>query len=460
MGIHLDWEINDNGSVDKVGGENAAGPPASRRRALRIGLTVALVLAAGAAVVAVAIPRQLDQVDEQLATDLRTTVAAETAALRIGNREAFASIQSAGGAWRASQLQRFADYRSADSQVSATGDIVELEIIDTAARVVVIEEQDGQPYHVTWCYELVEGKGWRHAPSCAPLYGEQRIHSTDLLEVTYYERDEVVARGYAGVIDAWWAAACRLTACDAAPRLRVSVIPDATEDLGWQDETLVISTIVRKPAGSTELFSPELTGGIAAMLADTWAARTVDGLAHLNTIEQQWLRDQVRDMLLASFARSPGSPATVNLPAADRAAGPFLTAVMEYSGEQTAADVMRAIHEGSLIPDAVDSVLPRVPAGGLQVDALGDHLESWIRMESTLGDGVGPGWVHAVFQDEPTNEAYWARIDPFMSLLSWPVVNHRAIEVVDVTLRDDLLWATVAFRPELKPVPDSVRSGA
>src|SRR5689334_9714999 len=152
MGIRLDWEIEAEQGQIKSAGEDVIAQRKRRVAWLRFILlvgVVALVLGGIAAL----ITWRLRTVDDQIAQLLRNTVDVEVAAIRIGDQTAVLAAQrSASDEWAQQQAQLFNNYQQLKltQQIELTGQILDLNINDTRARVEVQEIDNGVPYTRVW----------------------------------------------------------------------------------------------------------------------------------------------------------------------------------------------------------------------------------------------------------------------------------------------------------------------
>jgi hypothetical protein len=109
MGVKLDWDIGNEAVFDGAGEHPEA--LRQRRRAQRRTLTVILAGVLLVAGVVGGVLARLWYVDTEIERQLRDTVAAETAALRIGDIAAYLNVQrSASDAWMLGQTDRFWQY--------------------------------------------------------------------------------------------------------------------------------------------------------------------------------------------------------------------------------------------------------------------------------------------------------------------------------------------------------------
>lgn len=309
MGIKLDWEVESEGGWSEVG-EDPRAVAARRRRARRIrnALVGALLLAG---LVGGGVYWRLRQVEQQLRADLETTVAAETLALRIGDRAAFLSVQADVGEWQRIQSHTFDEYQALAPRLEANGEIVALEIGTSRAHVTVREVLDGEPYHVLWFYEYDRERGWRHVPPRADFWGEQREMQTTYFTLLYYEKDEALAGALSARLNGWWETACRLTACRSfgePPRPEVRIEPDPLVEVGWaaydRNTLLIPSPLLGRVPESGET-DPALISALAEQIATRWG-ETLLGEQPDPYSEVAWVRDELTLWLRHEF--DPSAP--------------------------------------------------------------------------------------------------------------------------------------------------------
>lgn len=301
MGINLDWNVEADGGDWRPIREDSQIVAARRKRQQQlrrrlIAALVTLVLLAGAAGI------RLATVAHKLREQLIATTAAETAALRIGDRNAFLRIQANYPDWRKQQSATFAAYQSWAGRLDITGQIVTLDLDADVGIVTLLETLDGQPYHVRWFYRRDES-GWRHIPPVSSTWGETAQRETAHYDLEYRAGDAALAETLAPLLDGWWETACSLTGCAQVPRrARVLITTDPSAQTGWAayDPTVLLvrsPLLDRVPAGRP--YDPALVVQVREQIARQWAAALVHDAAspaHLN-----WLHNELTGWLDASF---------------------------------------------------------------------------------------------------------------------------------------------------------------
>jgi hypothetical protein len=234
MGIRLDWEIEAEKSTVRHAGEDPAARQQRRRARLWFGLILLAVAGLIAGVIALAQWR-LRMVDAEIEQLLRNTVAAEVTALRLGDLNAFMDAQrSASQDWLRGQTALFQEYQQLKLQrdVQFTGQILNLTIEDTRARVEVAEVIDGAQYSRLWFYWRYDD-GWRHVPEDYTFWGAPQMDSADGLTIAYNAVDAPVAAALRERTTVWLTTACAALGCPSLPEVRVAILPDPGVQLGW-----------------------------------------------------------------------------------------------------------------------------------------------------------------------------------------------------------------------------------
>lgn len=136
MSIKLDWEIEAEREQVPSAGEDPSAKRARRHHQLRL-LIVVLAAALLVAGVFVAVTVRLRYVEWQVENILRDTVAAEVAALRLGDRTSFLNIQrSADDAWIQAQAAQFDEVQALKQtqDVALTGNVVDIAVDEPRTR--------------------------------------------------------------------------------------------------------------------------------------------------------------------------------------------------------------------------------------------------------------------------------------------------------------------------------------
>ncbi len=271
MGIKLDWEFESERDWEEVGEDPALIDSRKRRNKRLLNLAIVVLVLAG---IAFGVVRyRLYRIDRQLRTDLESTIAGETLALRIGDQQAFLDTQSEIGAWDTVQEKTFDTYQSLGDRLVPTGEIVDLDIDGDQARVVLQEQLDEQSYNVTWFYQHGE-EGWQHVAPASDLWGSQNRLETAHFTFTYYDADTALVDELSPKLDSWWELTCQVTACqEGLSHLEVRIEPDPLARLSWADydnSTLLIPSplLGRIPEGRP--YDPQLESDLARLLTWRW----------------------------------------------------------------------------------------------------------------------------------------------------------------------------------------------
>lgn len=300
MGVRLDWEIEHEGATTAQEHplDVRARRATQRSALLAFGLVVLLVLGVVGLVAA-----RLWYVDTTIEQQLRDTVAAETAALRIGDVAGFLYVQrSASEAWIHGQSDRFWEYQQLklEQDVDLSGHILGLTIDENRARVMVEEIIDGVPYRVVWFYWRYE-EGWRHVPMDVAFWGEPGQLAGQNFTIDYYELDEAAALALEPGVQILWTQGCAWLACATPlPALTVRILPDPAVGVSWspdEADTLLISSPLTGRARADVPLEPQIMRQVGGLLADRLLDQALGGLrpvpfadaAFLHTTLRAWL---------------------------------------------------------------------------------------------------------------------------------------------------------------------------
>jgi hypothetical protein len=272
MGIKLDWEIESERAQVRTVAEDAEAR-ARRGRAFRRLLIVGLVLLALVSVLALALTNRLREVEDDIRQSLIATVENEVAALRVGDRTTYSTIQrSDSAAWLDGQQAVYDAYQQlkATSNVSLTGRVLDSAVDGARGRVLVEEIIDGVPYGRVW-FSFRYDDGWRHVPPDYTFWGAEQTTEIDGVTLRYFAVDATLATELVVRLPQWWRDACALIGCGDAPPLTVEIVPDDALLVGWADEE---SNVLRLPSPFTRaarldaIFTAEQQTAIAALLAE------------------------------------------------------------------------------------------------------------------------------------------------------------------------------------------------
>lgn len=246
MGIRLDWDIDSEASKHSAHEEDRVSKLQRLRGLMRLLLVLGVFIAIVGGVLWL-VSRRLDQINQQLENLLANTVEAEVAALRIGDRDAFLTLQrSATDDWYLQQERVFLDYqdikRTADLQL--TGQVTDVEIDGQRGRVQVQYVLDGVPYVQTWFYwrydtvvvddEEIPG-GWYHVPPDYTFWGESRTLDHQRFVVRYQALDEPIAQTLHDEMTQWLSLGCDLLGCEGVPQITFDLVASPLSSSFWAE---------------------------------------------------------------------------------------------------------------------------------------------------------------------------------------------------------------------------------
>lgn len=303
MGIRLDWEIEaERERKQQTAGEDPEMRRRRRRTRLRflIVLFILLAMMSGAVAAVVFRLKQVEQINDQV---LRDTVAAEVAALRLGDREDFLNMQrSASENWLRQQDANFDRYQTLKQtqDVNLSGRIIASQIDGSRGRVQIEEIIGGVPYGQVWFYWRYED-GWRHVPPDYTFWGEARTLETEGVEVRYQTIDHTVAEAVAPRVAAWLRQGCAALACPVVPDITIEIVPSATLEPGWSPTDPNVLQIPSPYATSARLDMPFDTG-LQIKTAERIGERLVSGFTPSHPSDAYYLRQAIISWLVKRFA--------------------------------------------------------------------------------------------------------------------------------------------------------------
>jgi hypothetical protein len=426
VGIKLDWEVESEGGWDEVGEDQQAAVDRRRRaqrvRHVLIGLLFVAVLGAGV------VTWRLRQVGRQLEADLEATVAAETLALRIGDREGFLAVQSDLGGWQRAQERTFEEYQALAPALEVPGEVLDLAVDGREGQVTLREVVEGQPYRVQWFYEHANG-GWRHVPAPVESWGDQAELATEHFTVVYHTADEEFAQALSARLNKWWATACLLTRCEdagAPPPLEVRIEPDSLAEVGmasYDENTLIVPSplLGRVPEG--EAVDPALWRMLASLFAGHWLGPNPDRSPGL-TPDEAWADEEMAAWLAHELDNSL-SPSTVF--------GPLVAAY----GLNVLPDFREMVGRGEEVLPALESAT-NTPLANLPIE-WGTFFAHRLRAEALLIDSGHETEARLLYRDvgrEPDGAA-----NVSVETLAHP----DSIVVLGTRLSGEVTWAEVRY---------------
>jgi hypothetical protein len=426
MGIKLDWEVESEGGWNEVG-EDAAAVAARARRTRQV-RTILLGIGGLGLIVAAIIGYRLYAVGQQLRADLNAVIAAETLALRLGDRAAYLNIQQDVGSWRDFQGQRFEQYQADAERLTVEGNIVHVDISADQARVEIEESLDSDAYHVLWFYLHTE-EGWKHIPPAPAFWGEQKRSVTPHVEFYFYEEDSKLVENLTIKVNAWWEAACRLTGCVQMPkRITIRIEPDPLAKFGWtayNAETIRIPSPLLgrfKPDGALD---PVLEAQLAHLIAERWATFVVGTDVPQDYSDLAWMRDEVGLWLQYGFNQTGGG-------------APILGPVVDTYGTDKLPRLIASLQEGHELVASLQQIT------GVSVAELPVEWSSYLTYRLR-------GEVDLLKKDQ-RNEAGLLYGDPERGTAQVPLppsslslAEPADIEVVSTHTFRDIVWAEVTF---------------
>ncbi|MBN1429174.1 MAG: hypothetical protein JXB07_12435 [Anaerolineae bacterium] len=353
MSIKLDWEVESEGGWKEVGED--PGAIAERQRRVRRARNSLLVVWVLILILGGGIVYRLFTVGQQVRAALEATVAAETLALRIGDRESYLAIQSDIGEWWKIQETMFEEYQSTAIPIDVTGQIVQMDITADRARVTLREIYDGKEYHVMWFYQR-DADGWKHVAHDPRFWGERRERKSAYFDFDYYSADQELVETLVVQLNKWWNTACSLTSCTSKPdHIQVLIEPDRLAKVGWAEydaNTLIVPSPLIGRFQVGESAAPSLTIRLSDLIAGRWAEH-ISGGESPDYSEIHWLESELRLWLQQAFV--PGQP-----PA------PLLTPLVETYGQQIVPQLTARIKMGDELPATLEA-LTGTPVSDLQV---------------------------------------------------------------------------------------------
>lgn len=380
MSIRFDWEVEAEREHIPSTGEDPQAKRRRRRNQLQL-LIVVLGMALLIGGVLTAIAMRLRYVDWQVENQLRDTIAAEVAALRLGDRAAFLDIQrSADDAWTQQQSALFGRIQESKltQAIALTGRVLDVSVETPRGRARVEEIINGVAYTRTWFYWLYED-GWRHVPPDYTFWGSPQTLERPGLAVRYHEFDAPFAPVLADTISGWLAQGCAFLSCAGLPAITVEILPDDMLRAGWSplDQWILqIPSPFVRPAQLDMPFDPALQIDVAGLLAGRLVDVARGGAALVEGTDAAYLRDSISAWLMGRWL---GADAGALL----------LTSYAARAGDEALAAVAYAI-----TPEVSISLLGDVagaPLESLDLDWR-DYLQQRLALEDSLiaaGDQAG-----------------------------------------------------------------------
>ncbi len=308
MGIRLDWEVEAEQSHRQRAGEDPQSARQRRTARLRLVLSILLLLALFAAGV-IFVWTRLQALEGEIEQELRSTVEAEVATLRLGDFTAFSEFQrSASSEWLQAQQQLFNQYQDLklQSAVQLTGQITSVEVESPRARVKVEEIINGVPYQQVWFYWRYDD-GWHHVPPDYTFWGASTTLDRQGLSIQYREVDQALAVALADTVASWLTLACNALTCSGIPTVQVDIIADPALQIGWSNTDpwrLILPSPYVYRARADLPFDGEMQRTVANLLANrlvtTLSPRDAQQPASADSV---YLRQSIINWLAGRFAQ-------------------------------------------------------------------------------------------------------------------------------------------------------------
>lgn len=305
-GIRLDWQIESDKVKERKEREDPVLKRARRTSLLRLLSFIALLIVIAGAVIWL-MQRRLQQIDQRLEQSLVTTVEAETAALRIGDKSLFMDLQrSATNDWLVTQELVFEEYQTlkAQSNIQLTGNVLSTEIDGTRARVHIEEIIDGVPYTRLWFYWRYED-GWHHVPSDLEFWGETHTLEQERFAIRYAVVDDPLAQQMSIKLTEWLARSCSIMDCANLPYLTID-IGNRVPDIAWVDSAawqMVIPSPYVDRARSDLPFDVEYQLEVGTLLATHLVDYSLAEMQPIYPMDAYFLRSAVITWLVGQYVQ-------------------------------------------------------------------------------------------------------------------------------------------------------------
>ncbi len=356
MSIRLDWEIEAERESLRGGTEDPETRRRRRRAQFGLLLLILLVTVVIGGLVGVVVLR-LRYVDWQIEQQLRDTVEAEIAALRIGDQSAFLRMQRSDDPdWLRLQAAEFQAYQALKLEPNTffPGEIVSVAFDGQTARVQIREIIEGAAYERVWFYWNYqidtesdgdgEVDGWRHLPPHYPFWGEVQTLEGSAVTISYHDLDAPVAVMARDQIDRWVGTAQEIFGV-VLPPITVEIVPDPGLIAGWVGDTWTLR--IPSPLTTRMRVDSPFDPAVQLIAADAVGDRMVNTLTHnlsmtypadayyLRRAVVSWLTGrltgrQTNAFLFTSLAQNYG----------DQAVAAFMLAIQPDSSVRLFADTL------------------------------------------------------------------------------------------------------------------------
>ncbi len=317
MGIRLDWEIEAEHTT-----HTAQEDPKARwaRQRARLQLLLGVVILVGILTLIVVIVRErlraVDRAEEQVLID---TVAAELAALRLGDLGTYRTFfRSDDMAWMSDRLADFDLYQNLKQRdaVQLTGRVSDVEIDGQRGRVVIEEIVEGVPFarvQFYWHYpddgddpdDTIDG--WRRVPPDYRFFwGELALLEGEHTQIAYREVDAAIAASVRDTLDSWLSSACAVLLCAEVPTLQVDISPEPGATIRWAADREWLLRFPSPYVDGARLdmpFDPQRRFEAAGLVADRLIDSVLSDRAPRYPWDAYYLRQGVASWLVGRFAQ-------------------------------------------------------------------------------------------------------------------------------------------------------------
>ena len=307
MGVRFDWEIEAEKTRIQHAGEGAVYARRRRVARLRFLLFLLIVLIVFASIAGFVVLR-LQAVERDIEQALRGTVDAEVTALRLGDFASFSAIQrSASPDWLQIQQQIFNQYQDLKMQqgVQLSGQVTDMQVDRTRARVSVQEIVNGVPYTRVWFYWHYED-GWRHVPPDYTFWGELEVQKVQNVTVRYQMVDKLFGQEIADHVSAWIQTACDSITCGTLPEITIEVIPDEALQVSWaagSDWHLQVPSPYVRRARSDMPFDVDGQLAVAEKIVDKLVSQASNNMQPVDQTDAAYLRQAIVSWLVGQLVQ-------------------------------------------------------------------------------------------------------------------------------------------------------------
>lgn len=429
MGIRLDWEVESESGSEAVA-EDVAILEAQRRRQIltqRVWMIGAAVMIIGAALLAL----RARQVHGQRLDALNATVEAEALALRLGDKNRFMALQGASSSWRSEQGRNFDIFQNANPKITVTDEIVAMEINGDEARVSVRVIVGNEEKTAIWLYGYSAESGWRHIGTEAEPWARQVIEANGY-RIEYEITDQETAAEIDEIMRGWWFSAQALSGMK-EPLLVTIVLDDQKQRMVWEDkgETRLIVPSRDQDGGETKLFDPAFYRAFSMQLADRWMRYALDDREFAP--EDSWIEAETQLWMRQIFDPQAIAP-------------PVLSQLTAAFGIDFVPNLLLALREKPQISIelAMDQAMSTSAPGAVASGRLDRYFTRMLQAELLYEQawGQADGWETTRLFSEQHRENV---LRSSQTALASGRVDSESINVFDVELFGDVMWARVRF---------------